>query len=120
MAHFAQLDENNIVTQVIVVNNDELLDNGTESEAKGIAFCQALFGGRWIQTSYSGKIRKQFAGVGFVYESPADVFVSPSPFPSWSRDANHDWQPPTPMPTDGKLYRWDETTLAWAEVTPQN
>ena len=64
MAHFAQLDETNIVTQVIVVHNNELLDNGVESEAKGVAFCQSLFGGTWVQTSYNGNIRKNFAGIG--------------------------------------------------------
>jgi hypothetical protein len=82
MAHFAQLDDNNIVTQVIVVNNAELLDNGVESEAKGISFCQSLLGGRWIQTSYSGSIRRQFAGIGFSYDPQADVFVPPHPFPT--------------------------------------
>lgn len=114
MAHFAQLDNDNIVTQVVVVANAELLDNGVESEAKGIAFCESLLGGRWIQTSYSGSIRKRFAGVGYRYDSTADVFIQPQPFPSWTLDANHDWQPPTPRPTDDKRYRWDEPTLAWA------
>jgi hypothetical protein len=114
MAHFAQLDENSIVTQVIVVSNSELLDNGVESEAKGIAFCESLLGGRWIQTSYSGRIRKRFAGIGFSYHSQADVFVSPQPFPSWTLDENHDWQAPTAKP-EGRHY-WDETTLAWVEV----
>lgn len=116
MAHFAQLDDNNVVTQVIVVNNAELLDNGVESEAKGIAFCESLFGGHWVQTSYSGSIRKQFAGVGYRYDADANVFVSPQPFPSWALDANRDWQPPTPMPSDGKRYVWAEPTLAWVEV----
>lgn len=114
MAHFAQLDENNVVTQVIVVANAELLDNGVESEAKGVAFCQSLLGGRWVQTSYSGSIRKRFAGVGYRHDADADVFVSPPPFPSWSLDANHDWQAPTPMP-EGPHY-WDEPSLSWVEV----
>jgi hypothetical protein len=116
MAHFAQLDDANIVTQVIVVANDELLDNGTESEAKGAAFCESLLGGRWVQTSYSGSIRKRFAGIGFTYDSEADVFIAPQPFASWTLDASHEWQPPTPMPTDEKRYRWDEDALAWVEV----
>jgi hypothetical protein len=116
MAHFAQLDSNNVVTQVIVVNNSELLDNGVESEAKGIAFCESLLGGRWLQTSYNASIRKQFAGIGYRYDADADVFVAPQPFPSWSLDASHNWQPPTPMPTDEKRYRWDEDALAWVEV----
>jgi hypothetical protein len=114
MAHFAQLDADNIVTQVIVVANAELLDNGTESEAKGIAFCQSLLGGRWVQTSYSGSIRKRFAGVGYRYDAAADVFVAPQPFPSWRLDANHDWKPPTPMP-EGP-HEWDEGTLTWVPI----
>jgi hypothetical protein len=116
MAHFAQLDENNVVTQVIVVANAELLDNGVESEAKGVAFCHSLFGGKWRQTSYSGGFRGRFAGIGYRYDADADVFISPQPFPSWTLDASHDWQPPTPMPADDNLYRWDEPTLAWVEV----
>ena len=117
MAHFAQLDTDNIVTQVIVVANDELIDNGTESEAKGIAFCEALLGGKWVQTSYNGSIRKRFAGIGCRYDAASDVFIAPQPFPSWTLDANHDWQPPTPMP-EGPHY-WNEATLSWAELTSE-
>jgi hypothetical protein len=83
MAHFAQLDETNIVTQVIVVHNNELLDNGVELESKGIAFCQSLFGGNWIQTSYNGNIRKNFAGIGFTYDPVRDVFIPPKPEGDW-------------------------------------
>lgn len=79
MAHFAQLDETNIVTQVIVVHNNELLDNGVESEAKGIAFCQSLLGGNWVQTSYNKNIRKNFAGIGFTYDPIRDAFIAPNP-----------------------------------------
>jgi hypothetical protein len=79
MAHFAQLDSNSVVTQVIVVSNDELIDNGVESEAKGINFCQSLFGSdtRWIQTSYNNKFRGVYAGVGYTYDAINDVFVAP-------------------------------------------
>jgi hypothetical protein len=77
MAHFAQLDNNNIVTQVIVVHNNELLDNGVESESKGITFCQSLFGGTWIQTSYNGNIRKNYAGIGYTYDAIKDAFIPP-------------------------------------------
>ena len=79
MAHFAQLDESNVVTQVIVVSNDELIDNGVESEAKGIVFCQFLFGAdtRWIQTSYNSKFRGVYAGIGYTYDADKDVFVAP-------------------------------------------
>jgi hypothetical protein len=79
MAHFAQLDESNIVTQVIVVHNNELLDNGVESEAKGIAFCQSLLGGNWVQTSYNGNIRKNYAGIGYTYDQTRDAFIPPKP-----------------------------------------
>lgn len=79
MAHFAQLDESNIVTQVIVVHNNELLDNGVESEAKGVAFCQSLLGGNWVQTSYNSNIRKNFAGIGFTYDQTRDAFIPPKP-----------------------------------------
>lgn len=79
MAHFAQIDENNIVTQVIVVHNNELLDNGMESEVKGIEFCQSLFGGNWVQTSYNGNIRKNYAGIGYTYDVIRDAFIAPKP-----------------------------------------
>ena len=79
MAHFAQLDESNIVTQVIVVHNNELLDNGVESEAKGVAFCQSLLGGNWVQTSYNGNIRKNFAGIGYTYDQTRDAFIPSKP-----------------------------------------
>jgi hypothetical protein len=115
MAHFAKID-NNIVTQVIVVNNNELLDNGVELESKGIAFCQSLFGGTWVQTSYNNKIRKQYAGIGYTYDINADVFIAPQPYPSWLLDSNYDWQAPISMPTDGKIYEWDEVTTSWVEV----
>lgn len=77
MAHFAELDENSIVKRVIVVHDSELLDNGVESEAKGIQFCQSLFGGNWVQTSYNGKIRKNYAGIGDTYDSNRDAFIPP-------------------------------------------
>ena len=79
MAHFAELNENNIVKQVIVVHNNELLDNGVESEAKGIQFCQSLFGGEWKQTSYNGNIRKNYAGIGYTYDEVRDAFIPPKP-----------------------------------------
>ena len=116
MAHFAQLTEQ-IVTQVIVVANEELLDNGIESEAKGIAFCQSLFGGDWKQTSYNGNIRKNYAGIGYTYNVSLDAFVPPKPYASWV--LNNDtaqWDAPTPMPTDDKKYSWDEATTSWVEM----
>jgi hypothetical protein len=117
MAHFAELDETNIVKQVIVVHNNELLVDGIESETKGIEFCQSLFGGNWVQTSYNGNIRKNYAGIGFIYDPVLDAFYAPQPYASWVLDANAIWQAPTPMPEDGKIYWWDETTLSWTEPT---
>jgi hypothetical protein len=115
MAHFAQI-ENGIVQQVIVVHNNELLVDGVEDEQKGIEFCQSLFGGEWVQTSYNGRIRKQYAGIGYSYDAVADVFIVPQPFPSWSLDANYDWQAPIERPADGKLYSWDESNQVWVLV----
>ena len=118
MAHFAQLDESNIVTQVVVVNNDELLDDGVESEAKGIAFCQSLFGGNWIQTSYNGNIHKNYAGIGFNYDATKDAFIPPKPFNSWILDEDTcQWQAPTPYPTDDKIYYWSDDDSSWIETT---
>lgn len=120
MAHFAELDENGVVLQVIVVHNNELLDsNGVENEAKGIAFCQSLFGAttNWKQTSYNGNIRKNYAGIGFSYDVGRDAFISPKPYPSWILDENTcRWQAPVPYPTDGGNYYWDEATQSWVLV----
>lgn len=117
MAHFAQLNEQNIVTQIIVVANEELLENGVESETKGIAFCQSLLGGNWIQTSYSGKIRKNYAGIGYTYDSQRDAFIPPQPYSSWTlNEETCKWDSPVSMPIDGKLYQWNEATKNWIEV----
>jgi len=121
MAHFAKLDENNVVLEVHCVHNNELLVNGVEMEAKGVAFLVQWSGGYpfWKQTSYNNKIRKNYAGVGFTYDAQRDAFIPPKPYNSWT--LNEDsclWQPPTPMPDDGKMYDWDEATLSWIEVTP--
>lgn len=115
MAHFAELDENNVVLRVIVVHNNDCLDaNGNESEAVGIGFCSKLFGGNWKQTSYHGNIRKNYAGVGYTYRADIDAFVPPQPYPSWTLNTNTaQWEAPVPYPTDGKRYTWDETTLSW-------
>ena len=122
MAHFAELDENNIVTRVIVVHNNVLVDtSGNESEAKGVEFCSTLFGHtNWVQTSYNNNMRKQFAGTGYTYDSDSDVFVAPQPYPSWSLDDNSDWQAPTPMPEDDNMYSWNEETQSWDLVEPIN
>lgn len=120
MAHFAQLDQDNIVLQVIVVNNSDTMVGRKESEAKGIAFCQSLFGPdtRWVQTSYSGKTRERYAGVGYSYNQELDAFIPPQPYPSWALDAETcDWAAPIPMPNDGLMYTWDEPNQSWVKVT---
>lgn len=118
MAHFAQLDENNVVTQVIVVANKDTADaNGVEKEHIGAAFCERLLGGTWKQTSYNGTFRKKYAGIGYTYNAGIDAFVPPKPHASWTlNNTTADWEAPTPMPTDGKLYNWDEATLSWVEI----
>jgi len=114
LAHFVRL-ENGIVVQGIVVNNAELLDeNGVENEQKGINFCSNLLGGTWIQTSYNGKIRKNYAGVGYTYDETLDAFVPPKPFASWLLDTDKaQWKAPVEMPTDGEIYTWNEETTSW-------
>ena len=79
MAHFAELDKNNVVKRVVVVHNNELLDNGVESESKGIAFCESLFGGKWVQTSYNKNFRYNYAGEGYLYDEVKDAFIAPKP-----------------------------------------
>ena len=120
MAHFAKLNESNIVLEINVVNNNELLDeNGHESEAKGVAFLTVWSGGytKWKQTSYNATIRKNYAGIGYTYDTTRDAFISPKPFASWVLDETTClWKAPTPMPTDDKMYVWDEPTTSWVEV----
>lgn len=117
MAHFAELDENNIVTRVIVVATKDNSDaNGVEKESIGRAFCERLFGGNWVQTSYNGNIRKRYAGIGYTYRPDLDAFIAPQPYPSWTLDADTNWQAPVPMPTDGEMYSWDEANQTWVKV----
>lgn len=115
MAHFAQLDENNLVTQVIVIDNKDTADAaGVEKEHIGAAFCERLLGGTWKQTSYNSNFRKRYAGKGMKYDADLDMFVVPQPYPSWTLDANGDWQPPTPQPEGD--YEWNEGTQSWDAV----
>ena len=119
MAYFAQIDEDGTVLQVISVSNTDAPDPApANSEPLGQAFIADVLGfpGEWRQTSFSGSIRRRFAGIGWQYHAERDAFIEPQPFPSWTLDANHDWQPPVPMPTEGRWY-WDEDTLSWVEVT---
>ena len=137
MAHFAQLDENNIVTQVIVVGNDDTSDiNGVEVEEIGIAFCKKIFGANtnWKQTSYNNNMRVRFAGIDYSYNAKLDAFILPQPFPSWTLDNDTaDWISPlgaAPALTDAEVearsfYHWDEdayqsdNTTGWVLETPE-
>ena len=120
MAHFAEINENNIVTRVIVVNNNELLHNEQELELKGIDFCESLFGHRnWVQTSYNGNMRYNYAGQGYTYDEDNDAFYAPQPYASWSLNEDYKWEAPVPYPEDAspeKIYEWDEDNLTWKVV----
>lgn len=119
MAHFAQLDDNNIVSQVIVINDNDCQINGFQSEDVGIAFCKSLFGEntKWVQTSYNGKIRKNYAGIGFTYDKQRDAFVPPQPFLSWSlNEETCHWIAPIEYPNDGNIYDWDEQSQSWVSI----
>lgn len=118
MAHFA-LIKNNLVEQVIVVSNADLTNSeGNEQEALGVAFCHALFGvdGTWMQTSYNGNIRKNFAGIGYTYDLSRDAFIAPQTYASWVlNEATCQWEAPTAYPDDGNAYSWDESTTSWVK-----
>jgi len=120
MSHFAKLDDNNIVLDVNVVSND-VIDNlpFPESEPVGIQFLTEWSGGytNWKQTSYSASFRKNYAGIGYAYDSTLDAFISPKPYPSWLLNTQTcEWVAPVPYPNDGNLYNWDEATQSWIEV----
>jgi hypothetical protein len=121
MAHFAQLNDENLVTQVIVVANQDTADqDGVENEAIGIEFCTNLLGGRWVQTSYNANIRKNYAGIGYKYDATLDAFIPPQPFESWKlNEETAQWEAPTPYPDDGKRYSWDEETTSWVEIVEE-
>lgn len=106
MAHWAEVDENNIVIRVCVTSNDEL--------DEGYQWLVDNFGGRWIQTSYNHNFRHQFAGVGFLYDEELDIFIEPSPFPSWVFNVEtYKWETPIPEPKADRGYSWDEDTRSW-------
>jgi hypothetical protein len=119
MAHFAEVGLNNKVLRVIVVDNRELLSKEYEDEREheevGAEFCRNLFGGTWVQTSYNGNIRKNFAGTGYSYDSERDAFIPPKPFDSWVlNEETCLWEAPVAMPDDGERYYWNEETLNWS------
>jgi len=124
MAHFAEVDNNGVVQRIIVVANKDTADaNGNEMESIGVAFCQKLLGGTWLQTSYNGNIRKNYAGIGYTYHADIDAFVPPQPYPSWLLNSDTaQWEAPVPMPADAgtgeppKMYSWDEAAGDWVLV----
>jgi hypothetical protein len=135
LAHFAKLDENNVVTQVIVVDNKDIIDpfTGQEDEILGIEFCKKLLGGNWKQTSYNNNMRVRYAGIGYSYNVALDAFVTPKPFASWVLvNETADWASPlgsAPALTEAQImelyyYRWDEeayqanNTTGWVLETP--
>jgi len=122
MAHFAKLNENNVVLEVHCVNNLELLDSdGNESEALGCAFLVNWSNGHphWKQTSYNGNFRKNFAGAGWIYDPIRDAFISPQPSASCTlNEETCQWDFPSPYPDDGRRYRWDEETTSWVWNPP--
>ena len=135
MAHFAQIDDDSIVANVIVVGNSDTADSdGNEVEAIGIAFCKSLLGSdtNWVQTSYNNNIRYRYAGIGMKYDSTNDVFYSLSPYASWILDTSTwGWEAPVALPDDAGVddpdnptefveYTWDEDTTSWANRTVVN
>ena len=112
MSHWAEIDGENKVIRVVVGDNND--PNGDE----GYQWLVDNLGGTWIKTSYNGNIRKNYAGIGYTYDEQRDAFIAPKTFNSWIlNEETCCWEAPTPMPTDDKIYTWDESTLAWVEVT---
>jgi hypothetical protein len=119
MAHFAKLDEGNNVLAVHVVNNDVITVDGVESEQAGIDFLTDLHGySLWKQTSYNGTIRKNYAGIDYVYDASRDAFIAPQPYASWVlNETTCQWEAPVAYPNDGKYYGWFEHNQQWIETT---
>tara|TARA_R100001509_G_scaffold66124_1_gene36629 strand:+ start:485 stop:850 length:366 start_codon:yes stop_codon:yes gene_type:complete len=121
VAHFAEIDSNNVVLRVIVVDNsDTAMADGTETESIGIAHCQKLFGGTWVQTSYNATQRKNFASKGYTYDSGRNAFIPPKPYNSWVLDdSTCRWVAPVNAPSDASKenpYTWNEETTSWVKV----
>ena len=113
MAHFAEINENNIVLRVLVTNND--------FPNEGYNWLIENLGGTWIKTSYNANIRKNFAGIGYTYDEGRDAFIPPKPYQSWLLNEDTcQWEAPTAYPTDGKLYTWDEDSQEWIEYDNAN
>ena len=118
MAHFAKLDVNNYVIAVNALSNHVIIINGVESEQVGIDFMSNLLNYPfWKQTSYNGNFRKNYAGIGYYYDSVRDAFIPPKPFPSWTlNEESCLWDSPVLYPSDGKMYTWNEEILNWQEI----
>lgn len=119
MAHYAKIGTGNIVLSVEVVHNEVLLKDDVENEQQGIEFLQNLYGNKdlYIQTSYNGTFRKNYASVGGTYDQVKDAFIEPQPYPSWTLDEDTcRWNAPSSYPDDGKKYEWDEDTTSWKEI----
>lgn len=118
MAHYAFLDNHNFVTEVIVgIDENELIEGKTPEN-----WYADFRGQKCVRTSYNNKIRKQYAGIGFMYDEKNDVFIAPKPFPSWILNNNFDWVAPIDAPNDDQFYEWDESKLNWklAEIPIRN
>ena len=128
MAHFAELNSSNEVLQVIVISNEDVDANGGDESTQAETFVASIVpygtgGVAWKQTSYNNNFRKQYAGIGYSYDSSKDMFITPQPYPSWSLDSNDDWQSPVPVPTVTEIgglpvyTSWDEPNLQWLGQT---
>jgi len=128
MAHFAELNNSNEVLQVIVISNDDVNANGGDESTQAETFVATIVpygtgGVAWKQTSYNNNFRKQYAGIGFSYDSSKDMFIAPQPYPSWSLDSNDDWEAPVTYPTVTEIgglpvmVYWDEPNLQWLGET---
>ncbi len=120
MANFAKLDETNKVIDVVTVNNDVIIVDGKESEQAGINFLREVTGHTsWKQTSYNKNIRKNYAGVGYIYDNNFDIFISPRPYPSWKLNyTTAQWEAPIAKPedTESYVYKWSEINQEWIKV----
>jgi len=117
MAHFAELDTNNEVLRVVIISNADVDANGGDEHVDAEAFVTNLLGGiSWKQTSFNHNFRKQYAGVGYSYDTSKNKFIGIKPFPSWELNSDDDWEAPVAYPDDDKDYNWNETTKAWDEV----
>ena len=116
MAHYAEIVDG-LVVRVTVVNNAVINVNGIEDGAIGAAFCANLLGGEWVQTSYNGNMRFNYAGIGYTYDTVRDAFIAPQPYASWVLDeATCRWGAPVAMPSEGGPWAWDEDTESWVAV----